>query len=546
MSLRWYQQAAIDSLFDYFSKHVGNPVIAMPTGTGKSHVIGGFIQHVLQMWPKQRFMVLTHVKELVEQNATKLYEMWPHAPIGIYSAGLNQRDSVTPIVFGGVASVVNKLELFGWRDLIFVDECHLLSPKIDTRYQYVIKHFRAINPALKVIGLSATPFRLGQGMITDLFVDTEGEAHSVFTDIAFTMCDVDGFGKLLAEGWISPLIPKRTRTVLDVSMVGMNNGEFAQGALQSAVDKKEITYAALCEAMELGRDRKCWLTFASGVEHAEHIAEMCNSFGVSSAAVHHKSTKEFRDKAIRAHKSGELKNLVGNNVFTTGFDNPMIDFIPMLRPTMSPGLWVQMLGRGTRPSPETNKQNCLVLDFAGNTKRLGPINDPLIPRKKGPGNGEVPVKICDHCGMYNHAKVRYCGSIPAPSAHGCGNEFAFKVKITRSSATEELLKSDLPIIERFQVDRVTYNEHTKKDTGTKSIRVSYFCNGGFHKFDEWISFEGKGMYLHKSRDWWRQRHHFEPPPTNALALAHANLLKVPRRISVWVNRPLPQVTAYEF
>jgi DNA repair protein RadD len=532
MTLRWYQQEAIDSIFAYFTVARGNPVIALPTGTGKSHVIGGFVQRALQHYPTTRVMCLTHVKELIEQNAAKLLEMWPHAPLGIYSAGLSRRDTMMPIIFGGCKSVVNSIDSFPTPDLLFIDECHLLSPKAETTYQKIITTFRAQNQYLKVIGLSATPFRPGVGMITK---------GGVFTDVCYNMCDMKGFDRLLAEGWLSPPIPKRTKTTLDVSNVGMQNGEFVQAQLQAAVDKYEITHAALQEAYAIGYNRRSWLAFASGVEHAEHISEILNSFGISSAAVHSKITKEQRNERISAFKRGELRCLSNNNVLTTGFDHPPIDFIPMLRPTMSPGLWVQMIGRGTRPSER--KANCLVADFASNTRRLGPINDPIIPQPKGKTSGEVPVKICDACDMYNHARVRFCAF--------CGNEFQFKVNITKTAGTEELLKSDFPQTEYFNVDKVMYTSHEKKANGSQSIRVAYFC--GLQQFNEWLSFEAIGFWRKKSREWWRQRYVklpqeiiAEPPDTNAAALQKISQLRAPRRIRVWVNKSLPEVLDAEF
>lgn len=548
MALRWYQEEAIDSLFTYFSEYGGtdkdgkpveaNPVIALPTGTGKSLVIGGFVQRVMSMWPGQRFMALTHVKELIEQNANKLTDLWPNAPLGIYSAGLKQRDTALPIIFGGVASVVNNIEMFGWRDILMIDECHLVSPKSETMYGEVIRGLRRVNPFLKVIGLTATAFRLGQGRITD---------GGLFTHVCYDQTGVESFNRLIAEGYLSPLIPKRTRTELDVSSVGMNNGEFAAGQLQDAVDKQEITYAALQEACEYGYDRRSWLVFASGVEHAEHVAQMLNYMGVPAAAVHAKTKN--REEVIKAFKRGELRALVNNNVLTTGFDYPPIDLIIMLRPTMSPGLWVQMLGRGTRPWAggyldigngeqvyiEGPKQNCLVLDFAGNTRRLGPINDPVIPKRKSGLPGDAPVKICEACGVYNHTSARFCVN--------CGTEFIFETKIDAHAATEELLRSDLPIVETFDIDRVFYHRHGKEGS-PPMIKVQYYC--GMRMFNEFVCLEHPGFAAKKARDWWRQRHWGEPPATTDEALRYLSELRVPRRVRVWVNKKYPEVLGYEY
>ena len=145
MAFRDYQEDAIQSIFDYFEAKRGakraNPGVAMPTGTGKSWVIGGFTHRAIERYPSTRMLMTTHVKELITQNAKALLKIDPSLPLGIYSAGLNQRDYMQPIIYGGVKSIVNNLEAFGRRDLMLIDEGHLLSPKASSGYQTIIKHF---------------------------------------------------------------------------------------------------------------------------------------------------------------------------------------------------------------------------------------------------------------------------------------------------------------------------------------------------------------------------------------------------------------------
>lgn len=530
---RWYQSEAEQSLFDYFENGGrGNPVVAMPTGTGKSVVIANFLRRVYRYWPNQRVMMLTHVKELIEQNAKKLMQIWPTAPLGIYSAGLNRRDLMMPITFGGVASVKKIIRQFGHIDLLLIDECHLLGPDEDTMYQFIIAELLAMNPYMKVIGFTATPYRMKQGMITD---------GGIFTDVSYDITSYESFNRLIAEGYISPLIPKRTNIEINLSNVGMSKGDFNQKALNAATDKDEITYAACKEMVELGQDRRAWLVFASGVDNSEHIASMLQSFGVVAVASHSKLHSKENDSRVKAFTSGDVRCLVNMGKYTTGFDYPEIDLIGMLRGTASPGLWVQMLGRGTRPAPWARKTNCLVLDFAGNTRRLGPINDPVIPRKPGLGGGDAPVRICDNCGAYNHAKVRFCCN--------CGIEFDFNTKLVRSAATEEVLRSDAPIVEYMQVSRVLYNLHEKRGNNGElitppSIKVSYIC--GIQMFNEWVCLEHGGMAGKKARDWWRQRMGTEPPTSTYEALANIQGLRIPSKVRVHLNKKYPEILGYDF
>lgn len=524
MNLRWYQEAAVQALFEFFATHnVGNPIVAHPTGTGKSHVIAEFCKRAIHGYPQTRIMKLTHVKELIEQNSRKLKLIWPDAPLGIHSAGLHKRDVNHAIIYGGVASVVSDVEQFGYRDLLIIDECHLLSDDDSSMYQFIIAKLKIKNPNLKVIGFSATAFRMGVGMLTDL----PPEEGGIFTHIVHDMTSLDNFDRLIAEGFLSPPIPKRTKLALDVSKVRKSGGDFARGALEKAVDKEGITRAALQEMVEAGRDRQKWLIFASGIEHANHIADMLtNEFKILCVAVHSKMKAAERDRRIEAFKNGSVRAIANNNVLTTGFDHPPVDLIGMLRPTMSPVLWVQMIGRGTRPSLETGKQNCLVLDYARNTARLGPINDPRIPKRKGEGNGEIPIKLCEPCGAYNHMRAKFCCS--------CGNEFEFQIKIEEEADTAELLRDEAPKVETLQVQQVIYTKHVSKTSGRSTLKVDYYS--GLRRFTEYVNLEHAGYPLHVAHDWWKQRHRSEPPATVDNALQLSTQLKQPKTIRVWLNK----------
>ncbi len=526
---RWYQSEAEESFFDYFENHrgrPGNPVIAMPTGTGKSVVIAKIIRRVLQMHANTRIVMLTHVKELIEQNASKLLTIWPHAPLGIYSAGLNRRDLMLPITFGGVASFKNVVADFPAVDLLFIDEAHLLSPNAETMYQQVIAELLKKNPFLRVIGLTATAFRMKQGMITD---------GGIFTDICYNLCTPEMFNRLIAEGYISQPIPKQTNAHIDLSNVGIQQGEYRAGELEAASDIDSLNLDIVREVIQFGENRRSWLIFAAGIKHAEHLAEIMQAHGIPCAAVHSKLKPAENDKRIAALKSGELRAVVNMGKLTTGFDHPPIDLIGMCRATLSPGLWVQMLGRGTRPSPDTGKRNCLVLDFARNTPRLGPINDPRIPNKPGKGGGDAPVRICENCGCYNAASAMQCIN--------CGYQFTREVKIFRGAGTEELVRGDVPQVAYFQVDKVIYSKHMKEGS-PPSIKVTYFS--GFQAFNEWVCLEHKGYARTIARSWWRQRMGTDPPETTDEALQYVSYLQPPTRIRVHVNKAHPEILGHEF
>lgn len=533
---RSYQAECVSAIYKYFQSNSGNPVCALPTGTGKSVIIAMFLESVFKCYPNQRILVLTHVKELIEQNHAKLMTIWPQAPAGINSAGLNQRDWNRPIIFAGIGSVAKKWHQFGHIDLIIIDEAHLVSPNDETMYQVLISGLRTVNPYLKVIGFTATPWRLGHGKLTDPHEKKgEGEVAPLFTDICFDITGMQAFNRLIAEGFLAPVVPRNTGTLLKTDGVHMRGGEFIQKELQNAVNRDDITAAALREAMELGSDRNHWLVFASGVEHAIDVNDMLNSFGVPSVVIHSKMSDGERDQAILDYKAGKYRAAVNNNVLTTGFDFPAIDLILMLRPTASPVLWVQMLGRGTRPSPGTGKENCLVLDFAGNTRRLGPINDPVIPRRKGKKQGEAPVRLCGSCATWNHASARHCDH--------CGTEFPVQVKLKQEASTQELIKGDMPVVEVFKIDHMTYISHAKADR-PPMMKVTYYC--GFKMFQEFVCVEHENFAGRKAREWWRSRSDRNVPKTTQQALEEAETLKTPTHIRVWTNKKYPEILAFCF
>lgn len=274
MASRDYQTYAAQALWHFFEHNkTGNPLVLMPTGTGKSHVISDFAQSVLYHFPQTRILALTHVKELIEQNFNKLLTAWPNAPAGIYSAGLGRRDVHNNIVFAGIQSVAKRAHAFGWVELVLIDECHLVNPEPDSNYMVFLAELKKVNPDLKIIGLTATGWRLGYGKIW------EGE-NRLFTHVAVDMTTVEAFNWFIAQGYLLPLIPKKTKLQLDTTGVHLQGGDFIQSELQNAVDKIDITQRALAEAIATGQDRRKWLIFASGVDHAVHIAEQLTATGV--------------------------------------------------------------------------------------------------------------------------------------------------------------------------------------------------------------------------------------------------------------------------
>lgn len=570
MQLRDYQQFAVDKMFEWLFNSVGNGIVVQPTGTGKSLDIAGFVAECLSRYSATRVMCLAHVKELIEQNTKTLVRYWGNAPVGICSTGLRRHDIHNQIIFGGMKTVLTRLDQFLPPDILIIDECHLVSPKEDTGYQKIIKYFTERNPQLRVIGFTATDYRLGQGKLTD---------DGIFGSVIVDMAGVEWFNWFVDQGYLCRLVPKPTRLKLNTNGVKESGGDYVQASLEKAINKAEITTAAVKEMIEMGKDRQAWLVFTTGVDHCEQVVKELEWHGVSARPIHNKVPAHLQEQYKMQHKAGQVRALVNMNRLTTGYDDPRIDFMPILRPTLSPGLWVQILGRGTRPlympgfdlSTQEGrwqaqlagpKHNCLVADFASNTANLGPINDPVIPRRKGKGGGTPPVKFCEDdkvtaeykalggltCGSYNHASARYCID--------CGAPFHFKVKFSREAATDNLVRSNEekkaenePVYEVFPVNNVFYDLHTKNER--TSLMVTYTC--GRKNYKSFFNFESDKAYPKiKAAEWWQKAHGgtwTQVPKTNEeayLRICSRELLDV-RSVTVWTNKtPYPEVTAYEF
>lgn len=521
LTLRPYQQAAITAIYGYFQSHKGNPLVVIPTAGGKSLVMAAFIEGVLKSWPDQRILIVTHVRELIAQNNAEMIGLWPEAPAGIYSAGLGKREAQARILFAGIQSIHRRAHEVGHTDLVLIDEAHLIPGDTSTMYRRFLDGLARINPALKVIGLTATPFRLDSGMLH------EGRS-ALFTDIAYEAPVRD----LIDAGYLSPLVSKQPATRLDVSKVGTRAGDFIQRDLAAAVDQEAITRAAVTEIIAHGRDRKSWLAFCSGVEHARHVAEEFARQGIICSTIFGDTPKDERDAIIAAFKRGEIRALASMGVLTTGFNAPAVDLIALLRPTKSAGLYVQMVGRGTRLAP--GKENCLVLDFAGNVRRHGPI-DLVRPKRPGDGGGgEAPTKVCPMCESIIALSATECPD--------CGHVFpAREVKIAPTAATLPVLS---PKAQWLPVHGVSYSRHDKLG-GLPSLKVTYNC--GLRSYSEWVCIEHQGYARQKAAEWWRKRAPSCPVPlTVAQAIAEAQRLARPSEISVRPSGRYVEVSGYRF
>ena len=450
--LREYQQRSIDELYAWLSKNKGHPCLVLPTGSGKSHIVAALCKDAVQNWPETRVLMLTHVKELIEQNAEKMRLHWPNAPMGIYSASIGKRELGEAITFAGIQSVRNRSHEIGHVDLILIDECHLVSHKDEGGYRTLIKELIEINPMLRVIGLSATPYRLGHGLITD---------KPALFDALIRPVDIE---ELIYKKYLVRLNSKVTDKQLSTEGVHKRGGEYIESELQAAMDNDANNYAVVDEVIARAGDRKAWLFFCAGVEHAYHVRDVLLKRNIVAECITGNTSKTERKRILDEYKAGKIKALTNCDVLTTGFDYPDIDLIAMLRPTLSASLYVQMAGRGLRPKSHTD--HCLVLDFAGVVRTHGPITNVNIEdksKKHGEGSGEAPVKMCEHCHEIVHISVPVCP--------GCGNEFPKEEKEPLKLRNDDIMGEGGT---EFDVNYWEWSKHVSKTSGIDMLKVTYY------------------------------------------------------------------------
>ncbi|HBH7888623.1 TPA: DEAD/DEAH box helicase [Vibrio parahaemolyticus] len=389
-TLRPYQADSVKAVIHYFRKHSTPAVIVLPTGAGKSLVIAE-----LARLAKGRVLVLAHVKELVEQNHAK-YEGYGLKG-AIFSAGLGRKETDQQVVFASVQSVVRNLDSFKNQfSLLIIDECHRVPDDKNSSYQKVITHLRELNPGIKVLGLTATPYRLGMGWIYQYHTrgQVRTEESRFFRDCIFEL----PIRYLLDENFLTPARMMDAPVLsYDFSQLKpANTGRYKEAEMDMVIDKaKRATPQIVEQIIQYARERKGVMIFAATVRHAQEIHGLLPE-GETAIVIGDTPTPE-RDAIIQAFKNREIKYLVNVSVLTTGFDAPHVDLIAILRPTESVSLYQQIVGRGLRLSE--GKNECLVLDYAGNSYDL---YQPEVGDPKPDSTSEIITIPCPACGFNNN------------------------------------------------------------------------------------------------------------------------------------------------
>lgn len=404
MKLRPYQQAAHDAAITWVKRNTEPCVIEAATGAGKSHIISALAKTLHQLSGGKHILCLQPSKELLEQNYAKFVHTGDNS--SMFSASVGITSLRWPVVYGTPMTVKNKIHRFGSQFcVVILDECHSITPTI----KHIIEELQGKNSHVRVIGLSATPYRLGTGYLyakddKDRLLDENQARDPYFKKLVYKI----GARQLIAEGFLTqPVISETGQEHYDTLGLQLNSrGQFdAKDVDRAYMGHGRKTAAIVHDVVTRSQDRQGVLFFAATVRHAQEI--LASLPPGLSAIVTGETPKDERASILRRFKRKELKYIVNRDVLTVGFDAPHIDVIALCRATESVGLLQQMIGRGLRI--DDGKTECLVMDYAQNIERHCPDGDlfaPVIRVRKAKGEREPIEAHCPECSAVNVFSAR--------------------------------------------------------------------------------------------------------------------------------------------
>lgn len=550
-NLRPYQRDAVNAVYDHLRKKDTNPCVVIPTAGGKSLCIAEVAKDVVQKWGG-RVLILAHVKELVDQNAGKIKSICPDLKVGVYSAGLGRHDTKEPVIVAGIQSIYNKLNDLKPFDIVMVDEVHLVPPEGEGRYRTFLNGALSVNPNVRFIGWTATPYRTQGGLIC--------KKENLFNEICYEI----SVKKLIDQGYISKVTAHAGKTVADTEGLHIRAGEFVAEDVEKLMGEERLVSSACREIVELTKNRQSCLIFCTSIAHCKKVASLISEYSGEECAIvsgdtpdqeRENTIRRLRGETVQVDLFGEglkpLKYACNVSVLTTGTDIPRLDTIALLRPTNSAGLLVQMVGRGFRLSPETGKKECLILDYGRNIERFGPIDLIGKGREPGTGNGERRGPLAKTC-----PKCQNLVGLPVMLCPECGFEFPRKDaerQLHEAQAARTAILSGEVTVETHDVSHVEYQVWEKRGAppdAPKTVRVTYYFDM-LHSVSEWLCPEHRGYARSKFERWWKEHGHAEAfIPNTADDVCELHFMGMIREVkSVTVRRvageKYPEVVGYD-
>lgn len=488
MKLYDYQEECITSLFEYLKitrgKPDSNPLLQIPTGGGKSLIQAYAIKKIIKIKKDASIICLCHMTEVIKQNFSEFINYVENANVGIYCGKLNRKDS-SNILFSSIQSVYKSELVNRWFDFVFIDEAHLCNNKSQGIYRTFVEKLRKINPKLRIVGLTATPWRMDGGCLIS-------GAEKLFTCNAYTI----SLKTLINNKHLVPIVtPKDTKLFspnLEDLVMSPATKDFTLDSQESAMMK--AVEPSLEEALRIIPDRRKVIVFCPTIKICEKALAFLEAQGETAALFLGTTKENDRTRLKQNFENHRLRFLVSVNALTTGFNSKPVDAIICLRATASSSLWIQILGRGMRTYPR--KDNCMLLDYGDNINRHGPVE--LIespPAKQAARDNKLAgeyvfIKRCPSCNQEIPLQAKICQL--------CNYEYpVIERKFHPLIAGKDALfvgsnESEKMFI--MEVGNAWLSHYVKEETNTQSIKMSFMCKNGksfdkFFKFDS--SFGGK-------------------------------------------------------
>lgn len=488
IKLRPYQREALDTIVNA-SVDEKNLLLAAATGAGKTIIFSELSKQFAQNY-NLRVAILVHREILARQAAEKMRTIWPEAAVSVACSSLGRVDLSGKIVIGSYQTFARrKFKAF---DVCIVDEVHRLAPQNqESQYKNVIDKMRQVYPEMRLLGVTATPYRLTHGYIY-------GKKHRPGAANWFNKCHYEiGINTLISDGFLVPYRAKEAEKI-DLSGVGKKStGDYNETDIETEMTKPIHLESIIHAYREHGEGRQHVVIFAVSIKHAEMINNMLVNNGYNTGIVHSKMSKPERADTLQKFDTGQLEFIVNVNVLTEGWDSTAVNLIMLCRPTLSAALYVQMVGRGLRL--HEGKKDCLILDFSGNCSRHGDPSAPLVTWAGSKGDKEqgMPLKECPECGCFSPVVSRSC--------EYCGYEFSEEEE-TQVNAALAFKKLDWGP-KAYTIQNYKIEDYISQ-RGNRMLKLTLICGENILNsitVNHFLDFNGASWYgLNKARGFWRE------------------------------------------
>lgn len=411
-TLRPYQQEAVDAVIIHVKKRLSPCLLELATGAGKSLIVAELAKFFAKAAPQKRVLCIAPSKELIEQNAGK-YELTGNNA-SIYCASAGKKCLRSQVIFASPLSALGTIEKIAHMGIsaIIIDEAHGITNTMRTLIDKVLTYEingKVVNDKCRIIGMTATPYRMGTGYIYAIDATGEIELHHdetkaidpFFSKLLYKITA----GELVNDGYLSQVTIGENEDHYDTSALKTNNmGKFTAQSIEKTFSGNTKTERIVQGIIDQSEDKMGVMIFASTISHAEEILGYLPD---GSRIVTGKLKKKERVNIIESFKARVFKFIVNVDVLTTGFDAPHVDVVAIMRATESASLFQQIIGRGLRLHDE--KERCLILDYAENIDRHGLQSDvftPDIKAKKKSEAGEEITVVCPACNAISSKKRR--------------------------------------------------------------------------------------------------------------------------------------------